>query len=271
MAAKAGAHLTVVLCVKNHLNDCAAMARKKGFVGDFDLQECAVALDTAPETVASIVRVLVDIEWLGRNQVITHWLDEQPELEDPTATDRQRLKRRRDEAKNRAAIGMATDEDLELLTVPERVAMAKLAALSRVTAAPPAPPPPERITPFVPIQPKENSYGAMDIAHQENKRAARAWLVGDGVSAYGPASKIVADNFGCNRMSADGSIRGWMEELDGDVVILATLISAAEQQSLTGDAFRKVVEQRIETVIRERTAGPTLPFGVSLQPGGKQS
>lgn len=270
VSTRAGARLTDVLCIKGHLQDCAAKTRKAGRIDSFDIHVCAAGLDIEPETVANVVRVLVDMQWLSREHVIVSWLDDQPELEDPTAADRQRLKRRRAEARTRAGIGMASEDDLELLSKPEREALARLAAASRVTA--PQPPQPETTRAFIPIRAKEESHAALEIAAEETQRLARAWLLGDGttLSSYGPASKIVAENFRQTRMSADGMVRNWLKELAGDATMLASIISGAAEQSLNGDAFRAVIEQRLESVIREQTAGPSLPFGFAAQNGGKR-
>jgi hypothetical protein len=74
---------------------------------------------------------------------------------------------------------------------------------------------------------------------------------------------IVADNFVVTRLNAELAIRHWLNsEMAGDVVTLATIISAAHQQALNGDAFRRVVEGRIAEYVREKTAGPTLPLGI---------
>jgi hypothetical protein len=263
VASRANVRLVEVLAVKNYLDDRAGIERKRGSVGAFDIHECAVGLDLPPETVASIVRVLVDLDWLTRNHVIQDWLVRQPpEKEDETAAQRQRNKRARDEARTRAAIGIASEDDLELLAKPEREALARLAALSRVTASQPAEPPAEVIAAFAPVKPYDDTQAARDLAEAENARLARRWLLGDGTSLvnYGPASKIVADNFGCNRMSADGVVRRWLTELANDAAKLASIISGAEEQALNGEAFRSVVEQRIAEAIRLQVLGSPLPF-----------
>jgi hypothetical protein len=74
---------------------------------------------------------------------------------------------------------------------------------------------------------------------------------------------IVADNFIITRLNAELAIRHWLNnEMAGDVVSLAVIISAAQQQALNGDAFRRVVEGRISEYVREQTSGPTLPLGI---------
>ena len=247
----------------------ASKERADGYIGSFDFEEVECLTGVPAHEVAAVHRVLNDMGWIAHG-VVASWAARNPR--DKTATDRQRNKRQRDNAVRAVASGYATPDQRELLSVEDRERLDRLAAMSRVTATPPAPPPPERIAAFILVRPKEDTYPAREAARQENEREARRWLVGDASSpaGYGPASKIVADNFGCNRMSADSAIRRWLtEDMAGDVVALATIISGAAEQALNGEHFRNVVEQRMAEVVKERTRGPQLELGMVPIKGGR--
>lgn len=257
VATRAGVHLSFVHTIVQSMFQAASKARAEGYLGGWHPEVCAAQTDIDAKDVSAVHRVLVDIGWLNQH-VIVDWADRNPR--DKTATDRQRNKRMLDDARRAVASGTARPDQIEMLSVPEREALARLAQLSRVTAAAPAPPPIETVAPFVTRD-----------EPAENERAARMWLVGDGTGlGYGPASKIVADNFGCNRLNADATIRRWLkDDMLGDVVTLATIISAAEEMSIGGDGFRNVVEQRMALVVRERTRGPALDLRMGAIKGGR--
>jgi hypothetical protein len=269
VSARSGVHVAFVEAIVQRMFAAASKARAEGHIGGFDIEVCAAGANIPPEQVAAVYRVLNDIGWLHHG-VIVDWADRNPR--DKTSTDRQRNKRARDDARAAVAAGIATPEQEGLLKVEEREALARLAAMSRVTAAPPAPAPVEIIRPFVPVRPKEDTHHAHELARVENERLARAWLLGDGSRGidYGPASKMVAENFGCRRMSADATIRTWLDQqMDGDVVALACIISQADELALGGEHFRNVIEQRMAEYARERHAGPTLPLGIASIKGGR--
>jgi hypothetical protein len=272
VADRSNAELCHVLCVKNWLDDCAGLAKKKGHIGEFNLHVCASGLKLKVETVTSIVRVLIDLQWLSRSHYITDWLDRQPPMEDQTAAERQRNKRRRDEALLRVMTGAGTQEDRDLLSKPVREAAAKLEKLSRVTKGEDVDDKPTPITPFIPVEPDDDRPITVALANETNQQIARAWLLGTGetVHTYGTACKIVAEAYVCTMMTADGIIRDWHEkDMERDAFALATIINGAFEQNMTGEAFRNVVKQRIDAWKTERNASLPLPFGPQVLRGGR--
>lgn len=258
VAKRAGVHLAFVHCVIDALFQSASKARAKGGIGSFDFDTCEAATDIPAEQIAQVYRTLTQMGWIN-NGYIVHWEDRQPR--DATAGDRQRNKRARDEAKRAFVAGHPTSEQVDMLTATERAALERLSAnLSHVTQ--PAMEPKEVISRFVLPCPDDDSIEAQQV----NVRAARKWLIGEGRArpGYGIASKIIADNFGCERPTADTTIRCWISnEMAGDAATLAQLISCAQQQGLEGDAFRNVVEGGITAYVRQCTAGPALPLGIT--------
>lgn len=254
VAVRSGVHLGFVHTIVLAICTAASKARARGFIGDLEFDVLAAATDIPADNIAATFRTLADIGWISQDH-ITDWLDRQPDAEDPTATERQRQKRARDRAKRAVAMGNAKPEDLELLSAVEREALTRLAQSSRVTASPPAPPPAPEATAFT----------------GEGEGAARVWLLGTaGGAGYGPASKLVADNYGVNRLNADGTIRRWLNNyMAGEAETLARIISGAYEQALTNERFRNVVESRITEFARARTAGPSLPFGPIAVNGGR--
>lgn len=259
IARKSGAELVQVLAVVSALRNAAAKTRKHGDIGDFSFEECASGLNLTPDMVTGIARALLETNWLDQHYLVS-WTEDQPDQQDPTAADRQRNKRAREKALRAAALGHATPDQLAILSKPQLEALARLRTLttSRVTA-----PTPEATTTFVRATPIEDTHEARAFAAVSNENEARRWLFVDDrtVLGYGPASKIVADKLGQTRMNADLTLRRWVQELAGDVVTLAEIISSAEQQALNGQGFEHVVRQRIEAVVKENTSGPSLPFG----------
>ena len=277
VAQRSGVPVVEVHSIVTAILTCAAQNRQHGWIGNFKYHECAVALEIPVEHVMLVYRALaappVGIGWIV-DQCIVNWQKRQPNhgRNDKVREQeriRQQNKRNRDDAKQRILLGLGSDEDKALVGLADSEALARLAATaSRVTGTPLAAEPQiAAIAPFIPVQAKEDSHPARTAAAVENERTARAWLLGDANSpppGYGPATMIVADNFVVTRLNAELAIRHWLNsEMKGDVVTLATIISAAQQQALNGDAFRRVVEGRIAEYVREQTAGPTLPLGIA--------
>ncbi len=268
VAAKSGVPLVTVHAIAAALLNQASKARPRGWVGEFDVPECAVALDISPDHVARVTGTLVDIGWIDQ-QYIVDWPDRQPDSEDPTAAERQRNKRTRDRARFAAAVGTASPDQAALLDKQRQEALGRFSTPSRVTGEPP-PRPVQVVSYFRLVEPVDDSDAAVKTAAQESERNARLWLIGNGTTLdYGLASKIVAENYGTTRLNADGTVRRWLIEIGGDTVALASIISAADEHCLNGDSFKNTVEQRIAAIVKERTEGPTLPLGVTSVKGGR--
>jgi hypothetical protein len=77
--------------------------------------------------------------------------------------------------------------------------------------------------------------------------------------------KIVADRIGLRALAAQVKAARWIKALDLDAV--GMIITGAVDQNLRGDAFERVVSQRVEVARRERTAGLALPFGIAKVKG----
>jgi hypothetical protein len=249
-----------VYLVVAFIENSTAKERSHGSIGDFKCDECASRWKIAPDTIRAIYRALIADGYIDQGY-IPGWTERNPEQQDPTATLRQKNRRRRIKAKQNAEAGHPTPEDLEWLSREDLAAYERFQALSRVTHKP-APVPVETPTTFRSAKPADDTPAAATWAKEINERAARAWLYGTGDMDWGHASAIVAHNLGATRLSADLTLRRWSEELDKDVVLLAEIISAANEQAITGQAFEAVVRQSIEKVVRERTAGLPLPFGL---------
>jgi hypothetical protein len=78
---------------------------------------------------------------------------------------------------------------------------------------------------------------------------------------------VVRDRLGVSSTTAQKTIIHWLEDSGNDADGVATVISAADAQNLSGDQFRNVVGQKIRDLARER-AGPPLPFGPTPVKGG---
>lgn len=267
---RAGTKLIETLAVKNNMADCASKARKAGFIGAFDIHECAIALEITPDTVSSIVRALVDLEWMTRDQKIVTWLDDQPPKEDDTAADRQRNKRARDAAKTRIATGLGTPDDFALVDAVEAELLLQIAKSAKLAPKDKKAAEAKKFAAFEPVAPSVNTAFANETARAETERAAMVWLFGDGTSitSYGEAVGILTLSYGCNRLTAEQMVRRWLQEMR-DAVQLATIISSSYLQGLRDEAFRNVVAQRIEAFVREQTAGPEFKFGPTVQRGGR--
>ena len=273
VARRSGVPRSSVYNVACALDEAASKARAGGYIGDFDFDICSAATDIPAEDIAAAFRVMCDIGYISDDH-ITNWLELQPPQEDPTAAERQRNHRARVIAGRAVRAGNAKPDQVELLTVAEHAALEKLAKLSRVTSEPPQHDQ-ETIRPLVLDRIHGLNPDGAALVRLRNDLAARHWLLGklhDNTHGtnYGVASKIVADNFGCNRLNADGIIRRWLsDQMEQDHTTLATIISSAFEQSITNEAFRNVVESRITEYVRERTQGASLPLGMTAITGGR--
>jgi hypothetical protein len=167
IAKRSDQSLLLVLAVKDELQAHAAKVRNHGHTDGFSSAACAEWMRVEESAVLSVVRVLTEEGWLTADRQIADWTLRQPDKEDPTAAQRQRNKRRRDAAAERAKLGLATEADNELLTAREREEYAKIASRSRVTAQPIEEPKPERVAPFRPIVAKEDTFAARDRRARE--------------------------------------------------------------------------------------------------------
>lgn len=248
---RCGVPLAAVHAIVTALLNQASKSRKHGWIGGFKFDECAVALDLTPDSVASVYRVLIELGWIDQDYIVD-WTERQPSQVDATATERKRTQRAREKAARNIAMKRGTADDEAMLTRAEQDSIARLAERSRVTEPAPELPPAE-----------------LQLPTEEPD--ARKWLLGDPagkVNDYGPASRIVAEQFGCNRLSADMTIRSWLrDQMAGDAIALATIISAVYREAFTGAAFRATIEQRIAAVVTEREKGPSLNFGPTLLKG----
>lgn len=271
VAQRSGVHLAFVHVIAAALFQAASKARKRGWIGKFDFEECAIATDIPVQDIAAVCRAFNEIGWLSQ-EFIVDWFDRQPDQEDPTAALRQQIKRDKDKAKRAAQMGTASPEQEALLSAVDREAIARAGApLSRVMVPELQRPAERPVLPFLAVVAEDNTPAVIEAARGLNDRAARAWLFGQGGKGedFGPASKIVAGNMGQLRPSGHLTLLHWLQEIGGDAVTLATIVSAAEQQALTGDGFIAVVKQRIAAVVSEQTNGPRLPLRPPMLSGGR--
>lgn len=257
VASMSGVHLAFVHTILSAHFQAAAKAKKDGWIGNFSSEDCAAATDIPADDVAKVCRALRVIGWIA-DDFIVDWTEHQPFKTDGTAAERQRNKRARDRAAERAAMGIASDDEVAALN--------RLAEVSRVTAvrAAPGPKPARQIVPFEVV----GSIGASELNDRANSAAAKLWLFGDGsVSDYGVASGIISENFGTTGLSAVWQIGRWAERVD--YITLATLISNLHFRRLDRSTFKNLLQQGIEAAAEEGRNGPMLPklFG-RLSGGG---
>lgn len=250
---KTGVELPRVTAVVTKLLTTASKARPvRGNIGNLDFDECAAATGVPLEEVAQVVKCLNEMGWIDQEWIVD-WPDRQPDKEDVTSTERQRIKRAKDRAKKALAMGVATPAQRELV--------------SRVTAAPNEPREEPRQD-LILVRPESTKPDDVEAARAANERVARFWLLGDGSAAdYGYASKIVCDYLGQRRLSADMTVRRWLEEIgDDDVVNLAEIIAETDKQALNARGFENMVNQRIAALKKLKThrTEPTLPLGVGF-------
>ncbi|HLH92096.1 MAG TPA: hypothetical protein VKX28_26990 [Xanthobacteraceae bacterium] len=246
VANMSGVHLAFVHTIVQAHFQAAAKAKKDGWIGNFNSEDCAAATDIPSDDVAKVCRALRVIGWIIDDYIVD-WAEHQPFKPDASAADRQRNKRARDKAAERAAMGLASTEEV--------AALEQLAELSRVTAVRSAGPKPVRqVVPFETIA----SVGNAELTDQANAAAAKQWLFGDGsVSDFGMASAIISENFGTKPLSAVWQIGQWAQRVD--YVSLATLISTLHLRRLDRATFKNLLQQGIEKAADEGRNGPMLP------------
>ncbi|MGE0751837.1 MAG: hypothetical protein AB7F39_06750 [Variibacter sp.] len=261
IARTSGRPLAEVHAVRSAINRCASMARRHGWIGDFDADECAEMLDLELQHVTAILSAMHEREWLAEGYIV-NWSDRNPDQEDPTMAERQRRRRARMKVRKKLAMGQTITE-------------AEGALLSRVTGpGTDMVKPPTRGGPLVITEPLDDSPEAINAATISTAKNAQLYLLGGGTGTpadFGYASKVVADKMGMRRMAADTTIRGWLSLMNGDVTALAKMIDAADHGRMIGEAFEQVVKTGIKRYIAEATKGPELPLGPAVVQGGRRA
>jgi hypothetical protein len=264
IARKLDIHVSRIVHVVDVLLDCASKNRRGGWIGNFDLEDCAETCDMPVEEVASIYRELEDREWIGEDH-IAEWADRNPDLEDPTAAERQRRRRARILVRRKIAQGRQITEQ-------------EAAILSHVTSSVAPPPlPPQRSQPlgvFLRVEPEdEGNPESVSIARIATAANARVYLLGTGSNGptdWGTAAAVVADKSGMRVFAADSTIRRWLAEIEGDVIALAEIIDNANHGGVSGEAFDRVVRMGIARHQIEKHRGPQLPLQPVALTGGKR-
>jgi len=132
VAERAGVELSRVEAIVQRMFQAASKARAEGNMGGFDLEVCAASARIPVEQVVAVYRVLGEMGF-HQQGFIVDWAARNPR--DKTATERQRAKRARDEAKRAVAMGIATHEQFQMLSVEEAAAMDRLRELDRLRRA----------------------------------------------------------------------------------------------------------------------------------------
>jgi hypothetical protein len=263
IARKTGIHVSRVVHVIDCLFDCASKNRKGGWIGNFDFEDCAETCDMPVTEVLMIYRELDEREWLAE-EFIGDWGERQPDMEDPTAAERQQRRRARIKVRKKIAAGVQiTEHEAALLT-------------SRVTPAGTPPPKPAQMQPlgvFLRVTPEDpDNPEAVNVARIATAANARVYLLGSGTNGptdWGTAAAVVADKAGMRVFAADTTIRRWLSELGGDVGALAEIIDNTNHGGVCGEAFIRVVQQGIARVAIEKQRGAQLPFPPAAIAGGK--
>src|SRR5579883_2891061 len=219
VANMSGVHLAFVHTIVQAHFQAAAKAKKDGWIGNFNSEDCAAATDIPSDDVAKVCRALRVIGWIIDDYIVD-WAEHQPFKPDASAADRQRNKRARDVTAVRSA----------------------------------GPKPVRQVVPFETIA----SVGNAELTDQANAAAAKQRLFGDGsVSDFGMASAIISENFGTKPLSAVWQIGQWAQRVD--YVSLATLISTLHLRRLDRATFKNLLQQGIEKAADEGRNGPMLP------------
>jgi hypothetical protein len=256
-----GATPAEVFMVVTALREKAAATKANGDIGDFNVRECAISIHMQIATVEKIVLTLVGERWLEQGYIMS-WVDEQGSSGDAAVREGNRLrqanKRMRDRARHRIETGRATPEDLTLVAGEELAAFERFkTGASHVTGSTVSPSAAAGTAGFRPID------GADDATNVE---AARLWLFGAGENDWGVSSRIVGEALNMTRLNGLVVVGRWCEQLGRDFVALASIITAAHEQLLTGKAFENVITGGITALVNERRAGTLpLPLGHKLQ------
>ena len=94
---------------------------------------------------------------------------------------------------------------------------------------------------------------------EAQKVGEQYWLLTTG-------KEILVGRLGIRALAAEMTIGTWRKEAKGDDAALAKIISAANDEGLTGDAFRNIVGQKIRDL--KISTHPQLPLGMTAIKGG---
>lgn len=269
-----------VVAVANRLEELANRARPRGYVGDFDAVDFAIALGMPEEDAARIFAALEEpaIGWVEQGYVQTFY-ERNPDHEDSTQAERKRRERARrkgmKELAQAFALGRISAEERRLLEA-ELLIDARLSTghgSHIVTHRDIVTVTPDQTTPRTAAA--VDNFG--DAAHAEKggpaeeasglgggddpQAASRRWLESEGV-------RIVTERMDELRTKAETRIARWLEqELEGDAVTLAEIIRAADKADYMAARFHNLIVDGIRRGRQRQVQLPLPPAGLKRSTG----
>jgi hypothetical protein len=229
LARAAGVTLSEALAVGVYLMCHANKSRPRGSLADFSPLECAAALDLEAEQVRAAYDELERLGWIDQDHLVT-WDERNPDVEDPTAAERQR--RRRAKAK------------AERIGEPQQSA-ANDAGPARKTVT---------VT-HRDVTPEESRY-LEDAAKAADERAKAESL------------EIATKATGERQLAVRVQLSRWLAAVRGNAVDLLNIVKEVDRENVRGDRFKAIVTQRTEQ--RRKDAQASLPLGPVKIEGGRR-
>lgn len=239
VALKAEITVTEAVAIAATLLCHANKSRPRGSLAEFSPLECAAALSIGPEAVQRAYDALEELGWIDHDHLVT-WDERNPDIEDPTAVDRQR--RRRAKAKAQRTGKKDVSEEFERPPVRKSVTVTHRDVTLEESRRSKRP---------ADEAPVENS-GDLDL-----QGAARDVLNREG-------AEITSRRLGLRLLAAQALVARWYQQVQGDALFLVDLLTKTDKQNVSGDEFDRIVSQRVKTRETEITKGLALPLGPSL-------
>lgn len=280
VARMSGVELADVVSIVTDMLCRANKAKPRGSLADFSVLECAAALDLPPDSVRAVDGVLRELGWIDDgNDFISTWYERQPDQEDSTAAERMRryrAKKRQERGVPEAERPEAKKQSASAGAVRMRRLRAERAANRLRTRADEACESvrtnaanvrPVRIEKASALQ----GLASVTRAHRNvTPRQDKTLSKTSSAEAAATTQELsmeqieisVAQAIGIRSLTAKVTVSKWLKGLDLETV--AGIVASARAQNLLGQAFERVVNQRIDAARRERTAGLALPFGLSV-------
>lgn len=242
--AKVDLALVEAFVVRLEIHASASMHR--GHVEDFNIAALAAKWRRGKDELARIYAALEhpDVGWIDQDQIVSFWA-RNPDLEDPTAAERQRNKRARDKAA-KADARMAR-QGLSTVTRDSRdVTRDSVTVTTRS----------DQIKKKEGLG-EEGSSGAADSVHTRSGESGDfdLWLMSGGC-------RIVVECLEVQAPSAQVRIARWKKTLGDDDAAaraLVKIIQAAEATNLRGARFHNLISDQV-TRHRLQLEGPQLPL-----------
>lgn len=218
----------------------ASASLHRGCLEDFNVSALAARWRRGKDELARIYAALEhpDVGWIDQDHIVSFWA-RNPDLEDPTAAERQQRKRDRDKAQKlgvrqaRAGLSTVTRDDRDVTR--------------------------DSVTVTTRSDQIIRKEGLGDEAAGEAEKSVHTGSGESGEDQQLRLVRLVVEGLEVNSTLAQTRIGRWLKELGDDFAALLRIIEAAEATNLRGARFHNLITDQVARH-RHQAEGPSLPL-----------